>query len=535
MKDDSLWNMKAADLLELMEAGEVSSREVVRAFLDRIGEVEPEIGAFLDVMREEALAQALRIDELRRSGGRAGLLGGVPVAVKDNVCVKGARCTCGSRLLANWVAPYDATVVEALRRQGAIIIGKTNMDEFAMGSSTENSALGLTRNPWDICRVPGGSSGGSAAAVAAGEVPLALGSDTGGSVRQPASFTGIVGLKPTYGTVSRYGLVAFASSLDQIGPLAADVRDVCLLMDVISGFDDKDSTSENRMLPSYTRSLSRDPTGLRAAVPKECLTQGVSRGVRECFERALEVLEDLGISVEETSLPMSRYALDCYYIIATAEASSNLSRFDGVRYGVRAKAENLEEMYMRTRRNFGPEVKRRIMLGTFALSAGYYDAYYLRAAKVRTLIRRDFKRVFDEFDIIVSPTTPTSAFLLGERTQDPLSMYMADVLTVPANLAGLPALSVPCGFEDVPRSGAGDGNDGPHRLPVGLQITGKAFDEETVLCAGHAFYQIVAPAVETQRTLMRKYLGRHTQGRTRFSAAHGGDSQIAREATEKRR
>lgn len=506
MGDNALWNMKASALLELMTAGEVSATEVVEAFLDRISEVEPKVGAFLEVMREEGLAQARRIDKLRQSGEYPGLLGGLPVAVKDNICVAGARCTCGSRMLANWIAPYDATVVRALKEQGAVIIGKTNMDEFAMGSSTENSALGLTRNPWDPRRVPGGSSGGSAAAVAAGEVPLALGSDTGGSVRQPAAFTGVTGLKPTYGRVSRYGLVAFASSLDQIGPIAADVKDVCLLMDVISGFDERDSTSEDRPVPSYSRVLSKSARGLKAGVPKECLTQGVSRGVRECFERALEILEDLGIEIKETSLPMIRYALDCYYIIAPAEASSNLSRFDGVRYGLRAEAKSLEEMYMRTRRNFGPEVRRRIMLGTFALSAGYYDAYYLRAAKVRTLIRRDFKRAFEEFDILLSPTTPTTAFLLGERTQDPLSMYMADVLTVPANLAGLPALSVPCGFEDVPSGGNGE-KETLRRLPVGLQITGRPFDEETVLCAGYAFYQAVAAAVEAELTCMRKGLG----------------------------
>lgn len=507
MKSDGLWNMKASALLELMTRGEVSSREVVEAFLDRISMVEPLVGAFLEVMREEALARAERIDRLRKSGANPGLLGGLPVAVKDNICVAGTRCTCGSRMLADWIAPYDATVVRALKEQGAIIIGKTNMDEFAMGSSTENSAFGVTRNPWDPKRVPGGSSGGSAAAVAAGEVPLALGSDTGGSVRQPAAFTGITGLKPTYGRVSRYGLVAFASSLDQIGPLAADVKDLCLLMDVISGFDERDSTSEDRPVPSYSRALSRSPKGLKAGVPRECLTQGVSPGVRRCFERALEVLEELGIDIKEISLPMTRYALDCYYIIAPAEASSNLSRFDGVRYGVRVEAESFEEMYMRTRRNFGPEVRRRIMLGTFALSAGYYDAYYLRAAKVRTLIRRDFKRAFEEFDILLSPTTPTTAFLLGERTQDPLSMYMADVLTVPANLAGLPALSVPCGFEDVPGSGGSGEKEMVRRLPVGLQITGRPFEEETVLCAGHAFYQAIAPEVEAELTRMRKGLG----------------------------
>ncbi|MCL6616847.1 MAG: Asp-tRNA(Asn)/Glu-tRNA(Gln) amidotransferase subunit GatA, partial [Anoxybacillus ayderensis] len=406
-----------------------------------------------------------------------GLLFGMPIGIKDNIVTKGLRTTCASKILYNFDPIYDATVMERLHEADAITIGKLNMDEFAMGSSTENSGFQLTRNPWDLERVPGGSSGGSAAAVAAGEVPFALGSDTGGSIRQPAAFCGVVGLKPTYGRVSRYGLVAFASSLDQIGPITRNVEDNAYLLQVISGVDPMDSTSANVDVPDYVSALTGDIQGLKIAVPKEYLGEGVSEEVRQSVLNALKVLEGLGATWEEASLPHSKYALATYYLLASSEASANLARFDGVRYGYRTdNAKNLIDMYKQTRsEGFGNEVKRRIMLGTFALSSGYYDAYYKKAQKVRTLIKQDFENVFEKYDVIIGPTTPTPAFKIGEKTSDPLTMYANDILTIPVNLAGVPGISVPCGFVN--------------GLPVGLQIIGKHFDESTIYRVAHAFEQ----------------------------------------------
>lgn len=472
---------------------EVSAVEIVDTVLSRINRLDKELHAFLEVFEVEARLAAAKIDAKLSAGEDPGPLAGVPVAVKDNICVKGFKCTCASRILEGYVSPYDATCVKKLKDAGAIIIGRTNMDEFAMGSSTENSAYGVTRNPWDKSRVPGGSSGGSAASVASYMVPVALGSDTGGSIRQPASFTGTYGLKPTYGLVSRYGLVAFASSLDQIGPIANSVEDIALVMDVIAGHDELDATSSPRSSVGFASSHGWRVRGLRAGVPKELLSLGVSRSVRDVFDRVLARLTELGVIVEETSLPSLPLALDTYYIIAPAEASSNLARFDGVRYGMRVHTDSQESMYRETRgAGFGAEVKRRIMLGTFALSAGYYDAYYLRAAKVRTLIRRDFERAFQSYDVLLSPTTPDVAFKIGERVEDPLSMYAADVLTVPVNLAGIPAFSVPCGT-----ALAADGS-GP--LPVGLQIMGRYFDEGTILGFGRAVEELFGEEMQLEKS-----------------------------------
>jgi aspartyl-tRNA(Asn)/glutamyl-tRNA(Gln) amidotransferase subunit A len=402
-------------------------------------------------------------------------LHGVPVAIKDNIVARGTVATAGSRMLDGYVSPYDASVVEQLERAGAVIVGKTVCDEFAMGSSTENCAFGPSRNPWDTDRAPGGSSGGSAVAVAAGMTPIALGSDTGGSIRQPASFCGVVGVKPTYGRVSRYGLIAFASSLDQIGPFARSVADAALCLDVIGGHDPRDSTSARLEMPALTNALTGDVRGVRVGVPYGLLDQGVDAGVRAAFDESLKVFESLGARLVPVELPHSPFAIPVYYLIATAEASSNLARFDGVRYGLRREASSIGEMYERTRdEGFGPEVKRRIMLGTYVLSAGYYDAYYLKAMQVRTLIRRDFDRALSGTDVIAVPTSPIPAFRLGERTADPLQMYLADIFTVSAPLAGLPALSVPCGQT-------------PARLPIGLQLTGRAWDEPTLLRVADAY------------------------------------------------
>jgi aspartyl-tRNA(Asn)/glutamyl-tRNA(Gln) amidotransferase subunit A len=463
---------------QALAAREVSAVEVAAAVLDRIEAVEDQVHAYVHRRpREAVLADARAVDEAIARGESLAPLGGVPVALKDNLSTQDQPTTCASRILAGYVPPYDATVVAALRRQGAVFLGKTNMDEFAMGSSTEHSAAGPTRNPWDLARVPGGSSGGSAAAVAAGEATLALGSDTGGSIRQPAAFCGVVGLKPTYGRVSRYGLVAFASSLDQIGPLARDVRDAALAFEVLAGHDPRDATSAPREVPDTEAALVPDCRGLRIGVLRELLAEGVAEGVRRAVGAAVEVLVDLGAEVEECSLPTLAYALDAYYVIAPAEASSNLARFDGVRYGYRAAdAQGFRDLFARTRgEGFGPEVRRRIVLGTYALSAGYYEQYYARAQRVRTLICREFDRAWERFHALVGPTAPTVAFALGERLADPLQMYLSDVCTVPVNLAGLPALSVPCGFVD--------------GLPVGLQVIGRPFDEPTVLRVGYAYEQ----------------------------------------------
>lgn len=462
--------LSATRLNRLFAAGELSAVEITEAALRRMEQVEPQVRAFLTVSAEQALDRARKLDARRKAGDtEIGALAGVPVAVKDNMCTDGVRTTCASRILGDYIPPYDATVVERLRGAGAIIIGKTNMDEFAMGSSGENSAFHPTHNPWDLSKVPGGSSSGSAAAVAAEEVPLSLGSDTGGSIRQPAALTGIVGMKPTYGYVSRFGLVAFASSLDQIGPFARDVEDCARLFEVIAGPDRRDSTNAHKS-PAVQK-FGGEPSlkGVRLGVPKEYFAEGIHPEVKARIDEAIAKLEALGATVAECSLPHTEHALAAYYIIAPAEASANLARFDGVKYGHRtANAGGLLEMYMKTRQEgFGPEVKRRIMIGTYALSSGYYDAYYKKAQQVRTLVMRDFEQAFQQFDALVTPTSPVPAWGLGEKTDDPLTMYLADVCTIPVNLAGLPGISVPCGF-------AGG-------LPVGLQLIGKHFDDNKLL------------------------------------------------------
>ncbi|ASA97413.1 Asp-tRNA(Asn)/Glu-tRNA(Gln) amidotransferase subunit GatA [Anoxybacillus flavithermus] len=473
----SLFDYRISELHSLLHKKEISVSDLVDESFKRIHDVEEKVQAFLTLNEEQARAKAKQLDEKLATEKEFGLLFGMPIGIKDNIVTKGLRTTCASKILYNFDPIYDATVVERLNEADAVTIGKLNMDEFAMGSSTENSGFQLTRNPWDLERVPGGSSGGSAAAVAAGEVPFALGSDTGGSIRQPAAFCGVVGLKPTYGRVSRYGLVAFASSLDQIGPITRTVEDNAYLLQVISGLDPMDSTSANVDVPDYVSALTGDIQGLKIAVPKEYLGEGVSDEVRQSVLQALKVLESLGATWEEVSLPHSKYALATYYLLASSEASANLARFDGVRYGYRTdNAKNLMEMYKQTRsEGFGNEVKRRIMLGTFALSSGYYDAYYKKAQKVRTLIKQDFENVFEKYDVIIGPTTPTPAFKIGEKTSDPLTMYANDILTIPVNLAGVPGISIPCGFVD--------------GLPVGLQIIGKHFDESTIYRVAHAFEQ----------------------------------------------
>ncbi len=473
----SLFDYRVSELHNLLHKKEISVSDLVDESFKRIAEVEEKVQAFLTLNEEQARVKAKQLDEKLVTEKEFGLLFGMPIGIKDNIVTKGLRTTCASKILYNFDPIYDATVIERLNEADAVTIGKLNMDEFAMGSSTENSGFQLTRNPWDLERVPGGSSGGSAAAVAAGEVPFALGSDTGGSIRQPAAFCGVVGLKPTYGRVSRYGLVAFASSLDQIGPITRTVEDNAYLLQVISGLDPMDSTSANVDVPDYVSALTGDIQGLKIAVPKEYLGEGVSDEVRQSVLQALKVLESLGATWEEVSLPHSKYALATYYLLASSEASANLARFDGVRYGYRTdNAKNLMEMYKQTRsEGFGNEVKRRIMLGTFALSSGYYDAYYKKAQKVRTLIKQDFENVFEKYDVIIGPTTPTPAFKIGEKTSDPLTMYANDILTIPVNLAGVPGISIPCGFVD--------------GLPVGLQIIGKHFDESTIYRVAHAFEQ----------------------------------------------
>jgi len=461
----------------LLAKREISAVELTRATLERIGATEPQIHSFITVTEEVALAQARAADE-RRARGETGPLLGIPVGIKDIILTKGIRTTAGSKILGNFVAPYDATVTRKLLDAGAVCVGKTNCDEFAMGSSTENSAFEVTRNPWDHERVPGGSSGGSASAIAARQCLGTLGTDTGGSIRQPAACCGIVGIKPTYGRVSRYGVVAYASSLDQVGPMAKTVSGCTHLLQVIAGHDRSDSTSVNRPVPDYAARLDGSAQGLRIGIPREYFVEGMQPEVEQAVRAAVRILERLGARVSEVSLPHTEYAIPAYYLIATAEASSNLARYDGVRYGLRtAESDGLLAMYQRSRAaGFGTEVKRRIMLGTYALSAGYYDAYYLKAQKVRTLIRRDFEKVFASQDVIVTPTAPTTAFRIGEKTSDPLQMYLSDIFTISVNLAGLPGLSLPCGFD---ASG----------LPIGLQIVGRPFEEETVFRAAHAYEQ----------------------------------------------
>ncbi|HEY4885204.1 MAG TPA: Asp-tRNA(Asn)/Glu-tRNA(Gln) amidotransferase subunit GatA [Myxococcales bacterium] len=471
MKPELLPLSQAADAIA---SGAVSPEALLEASLARIRALDGRLHAFLRLTENEARTAAKAATQRRASGKSLGPLDGVPVALKDIFCMEGVETTCGSKILRGYAPPYDATVVRRLKQAGAVIVGKLNMDEFAMGSSTENSAYGPTRNPWDLTRTPGGSSGGSATAVAARLVPGALGTDTGGSIRQPAALVGCAGLKPTYGRVSRFGVIAFASSLDQVGPFAQDVRGVAHLLAAIAGHDPNDQTSSSRPVPDYAAGLDQGVRGLRIGVPREYFGEGLAPEVEKAVRAGIERLRAAGGEVREISLPNSPHAIATYYIVATAEASSNLARYDGVRYGHRAKASQLLEMYEKTRaEGFGAEVKRRIMLGTYVLSAGYYDAYYLRAQKVRALIRRDFDQAFASVDAIVSPTSPTTAFKLGEKMDDPLAMYLSDVYTVPANLAGLPGISVPCGFDS-------------KGLPVGLQLIGKPFDEETLLRIAHA-------------------------------------------------
>jgi aspartyl-tRNA(Asn)/glutamyl-tRNA(Gln) amidotransferase subunit A len=466
--------LSIADLQSLLRRREISPREVLDALRACVEEVDQQIGAYLWLDFDAAVRQA---DEANVDLP----LGGVPVAIKDIINVIDQPCTCGSKILQGYRAPFDATVIQKLRAAGAIPYGKTNLDEFAMGSSTENSAIKVTRNPWDMSRVPGGSSGGSAAAVAADEAFGALGSDTGGSIRQPAALSGVVGVKPTYGRVSRFGLVAFASSLDQIGPLTKTVRDAGLIMNAIAGHDPQDSTSLNEPVPDYTAGLGRDLRDIRLGLPKEYMIEGIDVQVKASIETAVKHLNSLGADIVEISLPATEYAIAAYYIVATAEASANLARFDGVRYGYRAEnPKDVLDLYGRTREEgFGAEVKRRIILGTYVLSSGYYDAYYLRAQKVRELIRRDLAKAFETVDALISPTSPVPAFKLGERVADPLQMYLADVFTIAANLAGICGISVPCGFAEV---------DGV-RLPIGLQLLGKALDEARILQIAHAYEQ----------------------------------------------
>jgi len=472
-----LYELTAHELGERLQAGEITAQDIVADVYDRIDAVEPVINAYLTLTRESAEEAAKKADEARRQG-KAGKWAGIPIALKDNLSTAGIETTCASRILEGYKPPYDATVVAKLREAGVPFLGKANMDEFAMGSSTESSAYKVTANPWNLNKVPGGSSGGSAAAVAAGEAIWALGTDTGGSIRQPAAFNGIVGLKPTYGRVSRYGVVDFASSLDQVGPMTKDVTDCAILLNLIAGHDPLDSTSVPSEVPDYTEFLGKDIRGLRIGVPKEYFGEGLNSEVRAAIEKAIAQMEELGAEIVEISLPSTEAALATYYIIATAEASSNLARFDGVRYGYRAEGANdTVSMFMRTRGSgFGPEVKRRIMLGTYVLSAGYYDAYYKRAQLVRTLVRQDFDRALSQCDVIVSPTSPTTAFGRGEKTSDPLEMYLLDVYTVTVNLAGAPGISIPCGLDST-------------GMPIGMQLIGRHFEEGTLLQAAYAYEQ----------------------------------------------
>ena len=472
-----LYNLTIHELHARLSTGEVTSREVTESVLKRIESIDEQVNAYITVTKPLALAQAKKADETI-SRGQCNPLTGIPLAIKDILCMKGVTTTCGSKILENFIPPYDATVIKRLREEDAVFIGRTNMDEFAMGSSTETSYFGPTGNPWDTSRIPGGSSGGSAAAVAADECIAALGTDTGGSIRQPAACCGLVGLKPTYGRVSRFGLIAFASSLDQAGPMTKDVHDTALLMNVICGYDPLDSTSLKVEVPDYTAVLGKDVAGMSIGIPKEYFMEGLDREVEKAVSEAIKVLEGLQMEVKEVSLPHTDYAVAAYYLIAPAEASSNLARYDGVKYGYRTgKDTGLLDMYTSSRsEGFGTEVKRRIMLGTYALSAGYYDAYYKKASQVRTLIRNDFETVFKECDVIVTPTYPTSAFKIGEKVNDPLNMYLSDIFTIPANLAGIPAISLPCGF-------TGEG------LPIGLQLLSNSFQEEKLIQVAAAYEQ----------------------------------------------
>ena len=466
------------ELQEKLKNKELTVTQIVDAYTENIENRENDVQAFVTTLNNEAKKQAQEIQEKIDNGEELGEFAGIPIGIKDNMCTKGVKTTCSSRMLENFIAPYDATVVEKLKDENIINLGKLNMDEFAMGGSTEYSCFKITRNPWNLNKVPGGSSGGSAAAVAAGMVPWALGSDTGGSIRQPSSFCGAVGLKPTYGLVSRYGLVAFASSLDQIGPITKDVKDSAMLLNLIAGHDKKDTTSEEREKIDYTKCLQKDVKGLKIGVPKEFFGEGINHEVKESLEKAMQTYKDMGAIVEEISLDIAKYSLATYYIIACAEASSNLGRFDGIRYGHRAKDfKNIRELFVKSRsEGFGPEVKRRIILGTYVLSSGYYDAYYKKAQQVRTLVTNEFNKAFEKYDVILTPTSPTVAFDIGSKTTNPLEMYLSDICTVSVNIAGLPGISIPCGVDST-------------GMPIGMQLIGNKFCEETILNAAYIFEQ----------------------------------------------
>ena len=468
------------ELQEKLRNKELTVKEITKAYVDRINEKEKDVQAFVTTLTEEAENKAEEIQKKIDNKEIEGELAGIPIGIKDNICTKGIKTTCSSKMLENFVSPYDATVMEKINEENLINLGKLNMDEFAMGGSTEHSYFKITKNPWDLSRVPGGSSGGSAAAVAANLVPWALGSDTGGSIRQPASFCGVVGLKPTYGLVSRYGLVAFASSLDQIGPITKDVRDSALLLNIIAGHDKKDTTSVNKEKIDYTKCLKNDVKGIKIGIPKEFFGEGINAEVKEMLQKSIEKYRELGAEIEEFSLDIAKYSLAAYYIIACAEASSNLGRFDGIRYTYRTgEFKNLKELYKKSRSEaFGPEVKRRIILGTYVLSSGYYDAYYKKAQQVRTLVMNKFNKAFEKYDVILTPTSPTVAFGIGTKSENPLEMYLSDICTVSVNIAGLPAISIPCGVNS-------------EKMPIGMQLIGNKFEEEKILNAAYTFEQAV--------------------------------------------
>lgn len=473
-----LYELTVHELMDKLNKKEITSEDITKSYVSRINEKENNIEAFVTVLSEEAENKAKEIDQKIEKGEITNKLAGIPIGIKDNICTKGIKTTCSSKMLEDFISPYDATVMDKINAENLITIGKLNMDEFAMGGSTENSYFKKTRNPWDLSKVPGGSSGGSAAAVASQMVPWALGSDTGGSIRQPASFCGVVGLKPTYGLVSRYGLVAFASSLDQIGPITKDVRDSAILLNIIAGHDEKDSTSVDMPKKDYEKALTGDIKGLKIGVPKEFFGEGINEEVKESLKQAIETYKKLGAEVEEFSLDIAKYALATYYIIACAEASSNLGRFDGIRYTYRAKDfKDLKDLYKKTRsEGFGAEVKRRIILGTYVLSSGYYDAYYKKAQQVRTLVKQEFKKAFEKYDVILTPTSPIVAFDIGTKSSNPMEMYLSDICTVPVNIAGVPAISIPCGVDS-------------NNMPIGMQLIGNYFDEETILNAAYTYEQ----------------------------------------------
>ena len=474
----NITDLTVHELKEKLDKKELSITEINKAYVDRIVEKEKDVNAFVTPLTDVALEKAKEIEEKVNSGELSGKFAGIPIGIKDNICTKGIKTTCSSKMLENFIAPYNATVIEKIDAEKMINLGKLNMDEFAMGTTTEHSAFKVTKNPWNLNKVPGGSSGGSAAAVASGMVPWALGSDTGGSIRQPAAFCGIVGLKPTYGLVSRYGVVAYASSLDQIGPITKDVTDTAMLLNIIAGYDEKDTTSANIEKKDYTKALKNDVKGLKVGVPKEYFADGINSEVKQAVLNAIEEYKAMGAEVEEFSLPIAEYTLATYYIIANAEASSNLGRFDGIRYGYKtSNYENLRDIFVNSRtEGFGAEVKRRILLGTYVLSSGYYDAYYKKAQQVRTLIKNEFNKAFEKYDVLITPTAPNVSFDIGSKTSNPLEMYMEDLCTVPINVAGVPAISIPCGLS-------------ANGMPIGMQIIGKHFNEETVLNAAYTYEQ----------------------------------------------